>query len=147
ACEADTFHRQFTSRDFMWRGHPARAFIEARAGRPRHEMRYVILHHEGFGEAHYDLMFESAPGSLLMTWRATDWPFAAGDVLTRIGDHRRDYLDYEGPVSNNRGQVRRVQSGTCQIASQSDQLTLHIDQPEPILILLKQKAGDRWVVV
>jgi hypothetical protein len=92
-------------------------------------------------------MFESAPNSLLMTWRAAEWPLATGDVLTRIGDHRRDYLDYEGLVSNNRGQVRRVQSGTCQVAAQSDQLTLQIDQPEPTLILLKRETDDRWVVV
>ena len=66
--------------------------------------------HEGFGELHYDLMCESSPGSALMTWRAPDWPPVAGDELIRIGDHRRDYLEYQGPVSNNRGSVRRVQT-------------------------------------
>ena len=110
-------------------------------------LRYVVLHHIAFGNPHYDLMFESAPGSLLMTWRATDWPLAAGDVLTRIGDHRRDYLNYEGPVSNNRGHVRRVQSGTCQVTSQANQLTVQIDQPDPMLILLKLEKDDRWLVV
>ena len=76
-------------------------------------MRYVVLHHTGVDEPHYDLMFESAPGFPLMTWRATDWPLAAGDQLTRIGDHRSEYLDYEGPVSNDRGHVRRIVAGTC----------------------------------
>jgi hypothetical protein len=110
-------------------------------------VRYVVLRHTGFGEPHYDLMFESAPGSLLMTWRAADWPPAAGDVLTRIGDHRRDYLDYEGPVSNDRGQVHRVQSGTCQVALQPDQLTIEVHEPEKRLILLKRETTDRWRVV
>ncbi len=31
----------------------------------------------------------------------------------RLPDHRRLYLDYEGPLTNNRGSVRRVASGLC----------------------------------
>lgn len=110
-------------------------------------LRYVVLHHAGFGDPHYDLMFESAPGSLLMTWRATDWPLAAGDVLTRIGDHRRDYLEYEGPVSNNRGHVQRVQSGTCQVTSQANQISIEIQAPDKWLMLLARETEDRWRVV
>lgn len=75
-------------------------------------MRYVVLHHTGFGEPHFDLMFETALGSPLATWRANEWPLGRAAHLTLLGDHRGDYLDYEGPVSGNRGVVRRVQSGT-----------------------------------
>src|SRR5437868_12076808 len=99
-------------------------------------MRYVVLHHTGVDEPHYDLMFESAPGSPLMTWRATDWPLAAGDQLTRIGDHRSEYLDYEGPVSNDRGHVRRIVAGSLAVTASESQITLEIADPEPMLIIL-----------
>jgi hypothetical protein len=29
-----------------------------------------------------------------------------------LGDHRRDYLEYEGPVSGERGRVSRIDAGT-----------------------------------
>jgi hypothetical protein len=110
-------------------------------------MRYVVLHHEGYGEPHYDLMFESAPGSLLMTWRAKDWPVSAGDILTRIGDHRRKYLEYEGPVSNNRGRVIRVASGDAEVAATASQITFQLITPHPSLILLRNVGDDSWRVV
>lgn len=58
-------------------------------------------------------------GEALATWRLEDDPLTLSAGLgvctvqaRRIGDHRRAYLDYEGPVSGNRGQVRRVDRGT-----------------------------------
>ena len=74
-------------------------------------LRYVVLHHTGFDEDHYDLMLELEPGSKLSTWRMPHWPPQAGDQFTAIAEHRRDYLDYEGAVSGGRGSVRRVASG------------------------------------
>lgn len=75
-------------------------------------LRYVVLRHDALPDAHFDLMFETMPGSALATWRATDWPIHHGSVLTRIADHRCAYLEYEGPVSGGRGSVRRVTAGT-----------------------------------
>jgi hypothetical protein len=106
-----------------------------------------VLFHDGFGEPHYDLMFESSPGSALVTWRAVDWPIVAGDELIRLADHRRDYLDYEGPVSNNRGHVRRIVAGECEFSSVDAHVTIRILSPEPLLILLSHIADDRWHVV
>jgi hypothetical protein len=34
-----------------------------------------------------------------------------------LGDHRVHYLDYEGPVSGNRGTVKRWDSGTYDLLS------------------------------
>ncbi|MBV8780188.1 MAG: hypothetical protein JO353_02215 [Phycisphaerae bacterium] len=56
-------------------------------------------------------MIESEPGGLLMTWRSPVWPIERETALTRLADHRRDYLQYEGEISGNRGTVRRVASG------------------------------------
>src|SRR4051812_11331615 len=110
-------------------------------------MRYVVLHHEGFGDAHFDLMFESAPDSSLMTWRATDWPLAAGDVVIRIGDHRRAYLEYEGPVSNDRGHVRRIAAGNCTIDASPTLVSIEIsDAGETTLIILNLLDENRWQV-
>src|SRR5262245_26836686 len=74
-------------------------------------LRYVVLRHEGIPEPHFDLMFESKPGGALTTFRTPVWPLAEGTVLTALGEHRREYLSYEGPVSGDRGAVRQVASG------------------------------------
>ncbi len=74
-------------------------------------LRYAILLHTGHGADHYDLLFETSPGSALATWRSPVWPLENGTPLTSLPDHRPVYLDYEGPVSNGRGTVRRVASG------------------------------------
>lgn len=80
--------------------------------------RFTVLHHESPSGDHWDLLFES--GDALETWsvppRSSPVP---GEFLesfrcpaTRQPDHRSIYLDYEGPVSGNRGFVRRVDTGT-----------------------------------
>ncbi|HLL88953.1 MAG TPA: hypothetical protein VK324_06595 [Tepidisphaeraceae bacterium] len=80
---------------------------------------YVILHHTGVDDPHFDVMIESAPDGPLMTWRSGRWPIDAPTPLTRLPDHRRDYLTYEGPLSNDRGRVARVAAGTCAVTATS----------------------------
>jgi hypothetical protein len=60
---------------------------------------------------HWDLMLEA--GAALRTWRL-EAPPRSGRPLraTHLGDHRPLYLDYEGPVSGDRGQVSRHDRGT-----------------------------------
>lgn len=83
---------------------------------PASKPRYVVLQHTGYGEAHFDLMIEAAAGAeRLMTWRTPVWPLEHGAALVPLGAHRRAYLEYEGPVSGGRGQVRRVARGTCRM--------------------------------
>jgi hypothetical protein len=79
-------------------------------------MRYVILHHVGIDHPHYDLMFETAPGSALATWRSDHWPIKDCVTVEKLADHRREYLTFEGPLSGNRGRVVRVEAGECEIA-------------------------------
>ena len=74
-------------------------------------LRYVILRHEDIAEPHFDLMFETSPGGALATWRSDVWPIERPTPVLRLADHRQDYLTYEGPISNDRGSVRRVESG------------------------------------
>lgn len=78
--------------------------------------RFAILHHTGHGREHWDLMLEHR--GVLATWRLFREP-TGRDALPirarRIGDHRRAYLEYEGPVSGDRGEVRRVDAGAVEI--------------------------------
>lgn len=81
-------------------------------------MRYVILHHTGWIEDHFDLMLETDDTSPLLTWRLDRWP--GPTTITLLPPHRRAYLEYEGPVSNNRGEVRRVEAGSYATVQRSD---------------------------
>jgi DNA polymerase Ligase (LigD) len=72
--------------------------------------RYVILEHD-HPTRHWDLMLE-ADGAL-RTWRLAAWPQDGMRIRALpIGDHRLAYLDYEGPVSGDRGRVQRRDEGT-----------------------------------
>jgi len=93
-------------------------------------LRYVVLFHRqpessadglaaGRGD-HYDWMFESAEG--LLTW-STQRRLSADEAgvieAIKLPLHRAAYLDYEGPVSRNRGEVRRVESGRFRLITQT----------------------------
>ncbi len=72
--------------------------------------RFVVLAHD-HPVLHWDLMLDR--GDTLRTWRLEQEPQAGVDVVAvAIADHRRAYLDYEGPVSGGRGSVVRWDAGT-----------------------------------
>jgi hypothetical protein len=77
------------------------------------QLRYVVLHHQGVADPHFDLMFEWRNDGPLTTLRYSHWPPIDPDRFERLPDHRRQYLDYEGPISGGRGFVRRVAFGFC----------------------------------
>ncbi len=96
-------------------------------------LRYVVLHHTGISDAHYDLMIETAPGSDLATWRVPHWPPGATDKFTVLPIHRKHYLEYEGPISGNRGSVHRIASGTHRIVEDSpDRFVTCLDENQKI---------------
>lgn len=71
--------------------------------------RFVVLEHLWNG-VHWDLMLEHA--GTLRTWAIDEEPTYERDLPARsLPDHRLDYLDYEGPVSQGRGRVRRFDGG------------------------------------
>lgn len=93
-------------------------------------LRYALLRHECPADyrdgPHWDLMLERA-GSVeehrLATWSLLELPApwatslrvessdSAFVVATLLPDHRVNYLDYEGPVSQGRGEVHRLATG------------------------------------
>ncbi|MHC4878253.1 MAG: DNA polymerase ligase N-terminal domain-containing protein [Planctomycetota bacterium] len=79
--------------------------------------RFVLLEHD-HPVLHWDLMLEW--GDALKTWRLDRIPQEPGSIdAVPLPDHRRVYLDYEGPVSGNRGNVQRIDSGTFKLIESS----------------------------
>ncbi len=81
--------------------------------------RYVVLEHECPQGVHWDFMLEV--DNVLRTWSL---PFPPDERSTMtaeaLADHRPAYLDYEGPVSANRGSVSRWDVGTYRLDRQSE---------------------------
>ncbi len=92
--------------------------------------RFVLLRHEcpaGFEKpSHWDFMLETE--GVLATWELrvlpADWSkalnlesgsSASAVPAIRLADHRLAYLEYEGPLSGNRGSVNRMDCGTCEL--------------------------------
>jgi hypothetical protein len=82
--------------------------------------RFVILEHD-YPTLHWDLMLET--GAVLWTWRLRASPCAGQQIhASRTSDHRLLYLDYEGPISGDRGAVARREGGTFSWDIQTDEL-------------------------
>jgi hypothetical protein len=111
--------------------------------------RFVVLRHEGVEVPHFDLMFETSPGSALATWRSERWPLDRPTIATRIGDHRSAYLEFEGELSGNRGHVKRVSSGTCFVEQldNGEYWAVHFADPFRPTISLKHGEGDLWLAM
>jgi hypothetical protein len=80
------------------------------------ERPFVLLCHRLGNTMHWDLMLDT--GGALATWQLAADPTARPadqpDMplpARRLADHRRLYLDYEGPVSGDRGDVVRIDRG------------------------------------
>ena len=112
--------------------------------------RCVILHHTGHGPEHYDWMVED--GEALATWQTAEGPdeLAVGETIgaTRLPDHRLAYLDYEGPVSGNRGSVRRVFGGTCELTERTEArwVVRLPDERGTILLQRGEDDLDAWTL-
>jgi hypothetical protein len=81
----------------------------------REAIRFVVLKHEGIPDPHFDLMFQRRGAESLTTWRSSVWPIIGSTPLLRLADHRLIYLDFEGPLTRNRGFVRRISAGRCDV--------------------------------
>lgn len=96
--------------------------LGAACGKSNLMPRFVILRHDlppGHGRgSHFDLMLEV--GGALRTWSLPELP-AAGIVVQAeaLPDHRLAYLDYEGPISGNRGSVSRVEEGEFEVVEET----------------------------
>lgn len=79
--------------------------------------RFVLLTHD-HPFLHWDFMLER--GDHLRTWRLSAEPDGDEEVTAEpLPDHRLDYLDYEGPVSGNRGEVRQWDKGVYRLLEET----------------------------
>jgi hypothetical protein len=81
--------------------------------------RYVILEHDSPRGRHWDLLLES--GNVLKAWALSKAPAAGETIACEIlPDHRLLYLNYEGPISGDRGSVTRWDAGDYEVLQQND---------------------------
>ena len=114
--------------------------------------RFVVLRHEpgesGPRALHWDLMLEQRDG--LRTWALESEPQIGQAVMaTELPLHRKDYLDYEGPVSRGRGTVIQFDRGTYQVISEADdEIVLQLDGKQLVCQarLMRKANRQRWSV-
>jgi hypothetical protein len=110
------------------------------------EFRFVVLRHDGIDDPHFDLMLETATGSSLTTWRSPVWPITEPTNLLQLADHRRDYLEYEGKISADRGFVKRIESGNYRITNEiAGGRRLEWCQGTAPPLLLRRLEDNRWL--
>src|SRR5882757_3202700 len=135
--------------------------------------RFVLLYHDcpsSYERAsHWDLMLES--GGVLRTWALERLPrnweaahtrttaahatcplLGAENIVAaaQLGDHRRDYLEKEGPLSGSRGTVARVAAGTYRSQHESPddwRVVLTSDDLSANARLARSEAGgEHWTL-
>jgi hypothetical protein len=111
--------------------------------------RYVILQHimppHAGRESHFDLMLED--NGKLITWAIGDLPCAGlQTTATKLPDHRLAYLDYAGPVSGDRGEVRRIDAGDYATRQWSEAVaTFELRSTTcSLLCELRHRSGEQW---
>lgn len=84
---------------------------------------------------------------VLRTWRLNSIPHGDQTVQAEpISDHRVAYLEYEGPVSGDRGVVRREDTGTFELQAESaDAVVVLIDGQKLNGRLEILREGDCWI--
>jgi len=128
--------------------------------------RFVILRHDpmpgGTLPLHWDLMIEH--DETLWTWALAEQPQAGASISGELlADHRKAYLEYEGPLSRDRGSVARWDAGEFQWVKQSQTVlvvrligqrfkgTVQLEQRQPEVSGPRtdgrgRVAGQRWTV-
>ncbi len=85
----------------------------------------VLLRHDlPDGDVHFDWFIATDSKERLISFRVAKRIdlLKADESLeaTHMADHRAIYLDYEGPISDGRGRVKRVRKGAINAAASSE---------------------------
>jgi hypothetical protein len=108
--------------------------------------RFVILQHDHPHGRHYDFMLEI--GDVLRTWSLAEPPTVGVEQPAKLlFDHRIAYLDYEGPVSGDRGTVRQWDRGTYSAVTSSEELLiveLRGDKIRGQVGLVRESQATSW---
>jgi hypothetical protein len=119
----------------------------ADAGRSPFTMpRFAVLDHD-WPHPHRDLFLER--GGVLKAWRLpAAFDLTSPTPAVAAGDHRVAYLDYEGPVSGDRGSVSRWDGGELEWGSHSaDEIVVRLGGTHLRgLFRLTRMNGDEWML-
>ena len=106
--------------------------------------QFAILTHD-HPTLHWDFLLED--GDTLRAWRLAEPPTLGRSIVaTPLSAHRRVYLDYEGPISGDRGTVNRWDQGSYQreVWTESEvQLQLFGSHFSAYVLLISQ--GENWL--
>ncbi len=111
--------------------------------------RFVVLFHRAGPRSqrgdHWDLMLEQSQG--LWTWALEAPPTNRPVSALRLADHRKAYLEYEGPLSGNRGEVSRWDWGHYRLLHHTDRELVIVFQGRKLQgswRLSRQSPPDHW---
>jgi hypothetical protein len=114
-------------------------------------MKFVIHHHRT-EDIHFDFMIDN--GKELETWQITEdrmEQFIRGEEIPAklIPPHRREYLEYEGPVSKGRGRVEIYDRGECRIISRKGSFLSFMLKGKKFIgkIEIKKTAGKSCKII
>lgn len=109
------------------------------------------------GQTHFDWLIERPNDPAehrMITFRCAHDPLTISTPDTgenawageRLPDHRTHYIRYEGPISGNRGNVRRIWSHPCRITHIDDnRIEGTVLTPAKTLVFtLKRQHGQTW---
>ena len=87
-------------------------------------------------------------GGVMKTWRLAEEPRTGQAVDAEpIADHRLHYLDYEGPVSGERGRVTRWDRGSLVwIRNDDDNIILELNGAKLECRCELIRDGTKWVL-
>jgi len=107
-------------------------------------VRFVILTHD-WPAPHWDFLVES--GGVLRAWRLLAEPRCGTDIVAEPNfDHRLLYLEYEGPLSGERGSVARWDAGTAEwCADTAERVEIKLRSAKLIGRAVLQLTGAGWV--
>lgn len=112
--------------------------------------QFVILCHtlpdDAARASHFDLMLEDE--GKLLTWSTAELPMARSQPADELAAHRLEYLRYEGPISNNRGEVQRVAQGEFEWLQRNvDRLIVQLISPQLSgCLTLWREDSQRWLI-
>jgi hypothetical protein len=106
--------------------------------------RFVILTHD-WPAPHWDFLVEA--GGVLRAWRLLAEPRAGTDITAEPNfDHRLLYLDYEGPLSGNRGSVSRWDAGHAEwVADELERVVIELRGAKLTGCAVIRHSGGGWV--
>jgi len=113
--------------------------------------RFAVLCHEtppgSPRPLHWDFLLED--GDALLSWALAQPPAAGCSIAAEaLPNHRLAYLEYEGPVSGNRGSVTRWDAGTFQWRQRdARQLAVTLDGRRlrgPASLTVADELSLRW---